>query len=63
MLVEEYVDFDAETYTFAPFINSNQLDWKQASLQAIIDKYLCSAKSRDNDKDDDVIEVIETISN
>lgn len=59
---EEYVDFNAKSRSNGSFDNSDQVAWKQASLQAIIEEYVCGEKSGDYGKDDDVMEAIEIIS-
>ena len=59
MPAEEYVDFNACSPGF--FINSNQVDWKQASLQAIIEKHVYCEKSSNCDEGKDGIGAIEMI--
>lgn len=56
---EEYVDFNAKSRSNGSFDNSDQVAWKQASLQAIMEEYVCGG---DYGKNDDVMEAIEIIS-
>ena len=40
MIVEEYVNFDAEPCSSLPAINSDMVDWKVSSVKACITEYL-----------------------
>ena len=61
MTAEEYVDFDVETCSFLPTINSDMVDWGVSSDKACVTKYLrkeCGdinkvASDNDDDKDYD----------
>ena len=61
MTAEEYVDFDVETCSCLPAINSDMVDWRVTSVKACVTKYLrkeCGdldevASYNDDDKDDD----------
>lgn len=37
---EEYIDFDIETCTSAPVINSDEVDWRASSVQKCVSEYL-----------------------
>ena len=37
---EEYIDFDIETCTSSPVINSDKLDWRTSSVQKCVSEYL-----------------------
>ena len=60
MTAEEYADFDAETCSSLPPINSNMVDWRVSSVKACVTEYLqkeCGdvnkvALGSDDDKDD-----------
>ena len=61
MTAEEYVDFDVETYSSLPAINSDMVDWRVSLVKACVTEYLrkeCSdlnevASDNDDGKDDD----------
>ena len=61
MTAEEYVDFDLETYSSLPAINSDMVDWRVSLVKACVTEYLrkeCSdlnevASDNDDGKDDD----------
>ena len=61
MTVVEYVDFDVETCSFLPAINSDMVDWKTSSVKACVTECLrkeCSdlnevASDNNDHKDDD----------
>ena len=36
---EEYIDFDIETCTSAPMINSDEVDWRAGSVQKCVSEY------------------------
>ena len=40
MTAEEYVDFDVETYSFLPAINSDMVDWRISLVKACVIEYL-----------------------
>ena len=40
MAAEEYVDFDVETYSFLPAINSDMVDWRISLVKACVIEYL-----------------------
>ena len=61
MIAEEYIDFDVETCSSLPGINSDMVDWRGSSVKACVTEYLrkeCGdlnevASDNDDDKDDD----------
>ena len=52
--VEEYIDFDVETCTLVPEINSDTVDWRVSSVQKCVAEYLRKESRKDDDDDDDV---------
>ena len=61
MTAEEYVDFDVETCSSLPAINSDMVDWRESSVKACVTENLrkeCGdlnevASDNDDDNDDD----------
>ena len=52
--LEEYIDFDVETCTLVPEINSDTVDWRVSSVQKCVAEYLRKESRKDDDDDDDV---------
>ena len=40
MTAEEYIDFDIETCTSIPIVNSDEVDWKVSSVEKCVNEYL-----------------------
>ena len=40
MTAEEYIDFDIETCTSVPVINSDEVDWRVSSVEKCVSEYL-----------------------
>ena len=61
MTEEEYVDFDVETCSSLPVINSDMVDWWVSSVKACVTEYLTkecgdlNEVASDNDDDKDFI--------